>query len=179
MRVGSAAEMPAVVGPTRASSRQDTRLIQPAQTASRETEFCAQRLWLERTAYWVWRPSNRLGRLDLVPPTYGIVEPFQAHGRLASPGRLAGGAEGIRTQSCKIAKRTRSFTIFQWPYRINQTSIVGDLRCAPVKNAAQSSLDRSVRVRGNASLGPVICPSAVIRLKGTRVALLIVPLFVR
>ena len=99
------------------------------------------------TADCARRPSSCLGRLDRTPPTYGTVGPFLTVGRLASPGRLAGGAEGIRTKSCPIAKRTRSFTIFQWPYRMNQTSIVGDLRCATVKDAPQSSLDRSARPR--------------------------------
>jgi hypothetical protein len=42
------------------------------------------------------RPSNRLGRLDLAPPTRRTVGVFQTRRHLASPGRLAGGGGSLR-----------------------------------------------------------------------------------
>jgi len=40
-----------IVGPTRASFPQNSRLTQPPRTASRETEFCPQRLWSKGEAH--------------------------------------------------------------------------------------------------------------------------------
>jgi hypothetical protein len=91
---------------------------QPARTASRETEFCARRLWAKRAAHWARRPSNRPGRLNLAPPTCGTVEDFQTFGHLASPGRLAGGGRSRRETSLwrlnflLTGKITGNFSIF-------------------------------------------------------------------
>jgi hypothetical protein len=83
-----------------ASFPQNYRLTEPARTASRETEFCALRLWAKPDAHEARRQTNRLGRLNLAPPTYGTVEPFQTRSRLASPGRLAGGGRSLREPVC-------------------------------------------------------------------------------
>jgi hypothetical protein len=96
MRVGSRRTAPRSRAQRGPLFRKNSCGAQPARTASRETEFCAQRLSSKWEARRARRPSNCLGGLDFVPPTCGIVGPFQARGRLASPGRLAGGGRSRR-----------------------------------------------------------------------------------